>query len=80
MRFLFLVSFFYVFAAKANVWEFRVSDALATLESESWNSFPANKNPLAREFEGYVEYRTLIKDETLKDSQGIYTHRNLNFR
>ncbi len=73
MRFLILVSLlFNVCAAKANVWEFRVSDTLTTLKSESWNSFPTHKNPLAREFEGYVEYRTLIKDGTLKDSQGIY--------
>jgi signal transduction histidine kinase len=73
MKFLILISLiFYAFVAHANVWEFRVSDTLATLESESWNSFPADKNPLSREFEGYAEYRTFIEDEALKDSQGIY--------
>ena len=73
MKFFILSSLIlFVLNAKANDWAYRASDSLASIQSQEWKPITNDKNPLAREFEGYVEYRTYITSESLIDDQGIY--------
>jgi signal transduction histidine kinase len=73
MRFLILFPVILI-ALLSNVfaWEYRVSNSLESLKSQPWKPFPANKNPLPREFEGYTEYRTSLEQEILRNGQAIY--------
>ncbi len=56
----------------ANDWMYRTSSSLSGLTSQVWLQYPVAKNPISREFEGFIEYKTLLKGVELKGGNGIY--------
>lgn len=52
-------------------WEYRVAKNFENLQAAKWISYP-EKNPLNREFEGFVEYRTFLKKSEIANESGIY--------
>jgi signal transduction histidine kinase len=55
-----------------NTWEFRTGKSIHELSTQSWQKYPENGNPIKREYEGYIEYRTVfISEERLRNS-GLY--------
>lgn len=57
---------------QANDWRYRTSSSLSGLTSQVWLQYPVAKNPISREFEGFIEYKTLLKGVELKGGNGIY--------
>jgi signal transduction histidine kinase len=57
--------------AIAGSWEYRVSNNSENLKTAKWMTYP-EKNPLKREFEGFVEYRAFFKKSDLVNDSGIY--------
>jgi signal transduction histidine kinase len=52
-------------------WDYRVSNDFENLKTAKWLSYP-EKNPLNREFEGFVEYRAFLEKPDLINDSGIY--------
>lgn len=57
--------------AFSETWEYRVSKDLDSLNSRRWEAYPV-KNPIRREFEGFIEYRVSFQKSALSNSSGIY--------
>ena len=57
--------------AFSETWEYRVSNDLDSLNLRRWEIYPV-KNPIRREFEGFIEYRVFFQKSALSNSSGIY--------
>lgn len=56
----------------AGEWEYRVSSNINGLKDQNWKAHPLKGNIIPREFEGYLEYRTLLANAELKPAMKIY--------
>lgn len=61
--------------AHAKDWEYRTSETLAGLSAVPWIKHPVQGSVVAREFEGYIEYRTVLESSELHTSNQIYLGR-----
>lgn len=56
----------------ATTWEFRTAKSLPELKLSRWQPYPESRNPIPREYEGYIEYQSKFEAvKTINDS-GIY--------
>lgn len=58
--------------AIASSWEFRTASNLEDLINQAWHQYPESGNPIAREYEGYIEYKSTIHFEDEIHNSGIY--------
>lgn len=56
----------------ASTWEFRTAKSLDSLEQQPWQQFPNKGNPIAREYEGYIEYKSTFFSEEISQEVGLY--------
>lgn len=70
----FIILMFVVFsnALFAFTWEFRKGDNLENLKVQAWKPYPANGNPIKREYEGYIEYKSNFQSSELLNGHGLY--------
>jgi signal transduction histidine kinase len=55
-----------------NTWEFRTGKDIYELNKQSWQKYPESGNPIKREYEGYIEYRTVFTSEENLRNSGLY--------
>lgn len=69
LLFLLLLTITNSFASK---WEYRVSQDINSLHDQKWNDHPLKGKVIPREFDGYIEYRTILENTDLMPSMKIY--------
>jgi signal transduction histidine kinase len=55
-----------------NTWEFRTGKSVHELNQKSWQKFPLSGNPIKREYEGYIEYKTMFNSKENLRNTGLY--------
>lgn len=55
-----------------HTWEFRTGKSIQELNQQAWQKYPESGNPIKREYEGYIEYRTMCASEENLRNSGLY--------
>jgi signal transduction histidine kinase len=69
-----LTLLFYIISTPliATTWEFRTGKTLTELKINRWQSYPESRNPIPREYEGFVEYQSIFWADKTLTNFGIY--------
>jgi len=70
----FVILIFVLFSnyLSATTWEFRTAKTLPELKLSRWQTYPESRNPIPREYEGFIEYQSKFVAHKILTNSGIY--------
>lgn len=73
MKFLFITLMLSIsLFGHASEWMYRTAPSLSMLSTQSWNVYPSGKNPIRREFQGYIEYKNTLHLNGNKEESALF--------
>lgn len=56
----------------ATTWKFRTAKSLPELKLSQWQTYPETRNPIPREYEGFIEYQAKFDADKPLNNSGVY--------